>query len=248
MTLIILFIVGAAGVALWWRGWTRAGWASCLAALALFISIGCGPAVALLLQPLQSGFSSESAVMGASRAVIVVLGAGTATDPSQKAPVIAAIGYGRVTKAAELYRSCAQQSVSCVVLISGGDPQRHGASEASVYATALTALGVPPKDQILEEHSLNTWQNAQFSSALLRAQAGDRIYLVSSGVHLRRSELYFAHFGVQAIPVRGDYEEPIGSLVPLAYNLAFADLALHEYVGLARFHVYEWLGLNGKSE
>jgi uncharacterized SAM-binding protein YcdF (DUF218 family) len=248
VTLTILLVVGAAGVALRWRGWPRAGWATCLAALALFIALGCGPAVALLLRPLQGGFSSEAAVMDASRAVIVVLGAGTATDPSQKAPVVAAIGYGRVNKAAELYRSCAQQSASCVVLISGGDPQKHGASEASVYATALTALGVPPRDQILEPRSLNTWQNAQFSSALLRAHPSERIYLVSSGVHLRRSELYFAHFGVRVIPVRGDYEEPIGSVVPLAYNIAFADLALHEYVGLARFHVYEWLGLNGKSE
>jgi hypothetical protein len=33
-------------------------------------------------------------------------------------------------------------------------------------------------------------------------------------------------------------------VVPLAYNFAVADIALHEYLGIMRYHVYNALGWN----
>jgi uncharacterized SAM-binding protein YcdF (DUF218 family) len=49
---------------------------------------------------------------------------------------------------------------------------------------------------------LNTWQNAQLCAAWLQSHPQDQIVLVTSGVHVRRSLLYFGHFGVRAMGVR----------------------------------------------
>ncbi len=68
--------------------------------------------------------------------------------------------------------------------------------------------------------------------------------LVSSGIHLRRGLIYFAHFGVGATPVRADYLRAVWSWLPLSYNFVLADLALHEYTGIARYHVYNAMGWN----
>ena len=68
--------------------------------------------------------------------------------------------------------------------------------------------------------------------------------LVSSGVHVRRATLYFSHFLDHVTAVRADYLQPILASVPLGYNIALTDLALHEYAGIARYHVYQRLGWN----
>jgi uncharacterized SAM-binding protein YcdF (DUF218 family) len=91
---------------------------------------------------------------------------------------------------------------------------------------------------------MNTWQNAQFTRPLLQRYNADRVLLVSSGIHLRRSMLYFSHFGINAIPVRGDYLRAIFSPLPRSYNFAVADFALNEYIGILRYYAYNMLGWN----
>ena len=76
------------------------------------------------------------------------------------------------------------------------------------------------------------------------AMGKDQVMLVTSGLHLRRSMLYFSHFGVRALPARGDYVGAAMNSLPLAHNFLLMDLTLHEYAGLLRYHVYEMLGWN----
>jgi uncharacterized SAM-binding protein YcdF (DUF218 family) len=73
------------------------------------------------------------------------------------------------------------------------------------------------------------------------------VVLVTSGLHLRRSILYFSHFGVHALPARADYVRAAMSPLPVTYNFLLMDLALHEYAGLVRYRVYEMLGWNIKA-
>lgn len=94
---------------------------------------------------------------------------------------------------------------------------------------------------------MNTWQNAQFSAPLLHGYGAQRVVLVSSAVHLSRASLYFAHFGIAATPVRGDWLEPIVGWWPLSWNFAVADAALHEYVGVWRYKVYNAMGWNVRA-
>ncbi len=91
---------------------------------------------------------------------------------------------------------------------------------------------------------MNTWQNAQFSRAVLEQYKPERTVLVSSAIHLRRSLLYFAHFGMTPIPARADDLQATASPLPMAYNFALTDFALHEWIGIARYYVYNALGWN----
>jgi uncharacterized SAM-binding protein YcdF (DUF218 family) len=68
--------------------------------------------------------------------------------------------------------------------------------------------------------------------------------LVTSGIHLQRSLLYFAHFGIAPQPVAGDWVRANSLFVPVAWNFVLADLTLHEYLGILRYRVYNMLGWN----
>ena len=69
---------------------------------------------------------------------------------------------------------------------------------------------------------------------------------MTSGLHLKRSLLYFSHFGMGCLGAPADEWQPRRSWLPLAYNLALTDFAIHEHVGILRFKVYNALGWNVK--
>ncbi|WP_287814391.1 YdcF family protein [Pseudomonas sp.] len=207
-----------------------------------FLAVGCGAVPAWLLNNLQSDYGVKPAVSWGERNVIVLLGAGTEQAPAAIEPGVFA--FPRLVEATALYHQCHQAGGDCTVLVSGGDARHQGAAEATVYQATLLALGIPPAELQVEDQSMNTWQNAEFTAALLHHPRANQVVLVSSAIHLRRSELYFAHFGVSATPVRADYLRAMLSPLPLSYNFMAADVALHEYIGIARYHLYSALGLN----
>ena len=213
-------------------------------AIALFLATGCGPLPIWLLSRLQVDVAAQPPILWGQHNVIVLLGAGTVRVPGSPAIEASLFAYGRVSKAAMLYHACRQGVRDCKVEVSGGDALGLGQSEAAVYALDLQRLGVDAADVLLEPRCMNTWQNAQFSGPLLKACGADRVLLVSSGFHLRRAMLYFNHFGIRATPVRADYVSGVRSWLPLSYNFAMADLALHEYAGIARYRWYNAMGWN----
>ena len=245
-TLTVISILIAIAICLW-RSGSRTS-SSVVLAIALFLAmvIGCGSLPALLLQDLQTDYSADVGVQQGHATAIILLGNDTEHVDSAHARVIEVgpLGYARIVKALELYRACKRLNQTCFVLIAGGDPRHLGISEAAVYGAQLRQLGVDGADLLLEERSRNTFQNARYAAALLSTRPFDQVLLVSSGIHLRRSLLYFAHFGVQARPVRADFVRAMPSLRPLCYNFLATDLALHEYVGVLRYFVYQRMGWN----
>jgi uncharacterized SAM-binding protein YcdF (DUF218 family) len=213
-----------------------------LLAVAWLFFAGCGPLTGMLLGHLQAGYAPDVAHWG-QRNAIILLGAGTvrsgvgAIEPSLYA-------NGRILRAAELYRACKATGADCKVEVSGGDAMKLKQAEADVYAISLDRLGVPRADLVLESHSMNTFQNAQFSKPLLISYGADKVVLVSSAVHLRRATLYFAHFAIHGEPVRGDYVTARYDWLPTSENLSFADFAIHEYIGVWRYHLYNAMGWN----
>ena len=247
MTLPTILLAAVIAAGLTRMGWRRSARVLLAAILVLTVGIGCGPVAGWLLKGLQAGYPATPGAGRGTRSAIVLLGGGTERTAGGGTIETAALAYGRLVKALELYLACKRQGGECFVLISGGDPRRNGATEASVYGLQLRKLGVAPADIVLEPRSLNTWQNAQFSTQLLKLHPAERIFLVSSGIHLRRALLYFAHFGVRPTAVRADYAAAETSLLPLAYNFLLADLALHEYAGILRYHLYQLFGWNAAA-
>jgi uncharacterized SAM-binding protein YcdF (DUF218 family) len=240
-SLIVIAVVAALCVRLKWH---RTGYALFGVAIALFIAVGCGALPAWMLGRLQSSYIDKQAIEWRQRNAIVLLGAGTESVGDGQRVEPGAFSYGRIVEAAELYNACRRAGVTCKIVVTGGDARNHGTTEAAVYDDTLVRLGVDRADIVLEPDSMNTWQNARFTSALLRRMDVGQVLLVSSGYHLQRGLLYFAHFGIDAIPARADYLAAVPSVLPLAYNFAVADLALHEYVGIARYHAYNAPGWN----
>ena len=244
MTVNVLLVLIVLAVVLARLKWRRCSSALLALALILLLAVGCGPLPISLLARLQSAYAVDTPVAWGQRNAIVLLGAGSVRVAGSGEVEASLFAYGRIRKAAELYRECRRAGRECKVEVSGGDARGLGQPEAAIYAGDLQRLGVDAADLLLEPRSMNTWQNAQFSGPLLKGYGADRVLLVSSGFHLRRGMLYFAHFGIHAVPARADYVDGVRSWLPLSYNFAMADLALHEYVGIARYHVYNAMGWN----
>jgi uncharacterized SAM-binding protein YcdF (DUF218 family) len=246
VTLVVITLLVAVAIGLASLKLRRSAYLVVALVLVLFLGIGCGPIPALLTSDLQAGYSADAVIHQAQGTAIVLLGGGTeavAQGPSPSVEV-SPLAYGRLVKSLQLYRECKRVNSVCLVLITGGDPEHHGATEAAVYGAALRQMGLDPADLVLEERSLNTFQNAEYTAPLLQAHKVGQVLLVTSGVHLRRSLLYFTHFGVLARPVRADHVSPMTAPVPLSYNFLVTDLVLHEYAGVVRYYVYQLMGWN----
>lgn len=243
MSLNVLIVLVLLGLLLRALRWRRTGMAALALAAGLFLVEGCGWLPAWLLHGLQAPYARRPAIAWAPRNVIVLLGAGTLHPPGS--PVEPSLfANGRINEALVLYRECKTTGNACKLEVSGGDALHTGESEAQVYANLLTRMGVPDSDLLLEPRSMNTWQNAEFSAPLVRKLGAQRVVLVSSATHLRRASLYFRHFGMAVTPVRGDWLTAGTGWWPRSRNFAHTDLALHEYAGIARYHLYNKLGWN----
>lgn len=215
-------------------------------ALGLLIAVlPCTPWPAqILTDRLQQPFFAAAPIAWAASNVIVVLGAGLQTPTADR--VEASLpSRSRALAAATAYHACRLESSYCVVIASGGDPHHAGATEASLIASLLIQLGIPPMDIETEDASRNTFTNAQNSGALIRENYPDsKIFLVTSSLHMKRSLLYFKHISLFPSPIIADWVSPKWGLRSIAYNTLMTDYALTEYIGIGRYYVYNWLGWN----
>ena len=216
-----------------------------LAIVLVFGVTGTAPLPAWMLTSLQKPFLDLPPPVWADSNGIVLLGSGTVKLSREAGPGLG--GYGRIERAVAAWRDCAAGGHDCTIIVSGGDPSNKGLSEADVFAGSLIALGVPQSDILREGASRNTFENARFTQRLLAERGFDRVFLVTSGFHMRRSLHYFRHFGVVAEPLPALVLQPQPGLLPRAVNVGLADAALHEYVGLLRYHVYNLLGWNPEA-
>lgn len=246
MSLNALIVLGLLGLLLHVLKWKRTGRAVLVLAAVLFWVEGCGWLPARLLDGLQAPYARRPAITWAPRNAIVLLGAGTVRPPGGSVEP-ALFANDRINEALALYRDCKASGNDCKLEVSGGDAVHTGKSEATVYAVMLERLGVPAADLLLESHSMNTWQNAELSAPLLRAYGAQRVLLVSSAMHLHRASLYFRHFGVSFTPMRADWLTVHTGWWPSSRAFAMTDLALHEYYGILRYHLYNAMGWNVRA-
>ncbi len=195
----------------------------------------------LLLHPLQRIPRAEN-LSWKQRNLIVILGIGVV--PRDGGLSTQPMGTSRIQEAARLYFQCRNSNGRCQILTSGGDTGGHGRSEAEIMKQELMELGINEMDVLTETKSRNTFENAKLTAALVRDMNFEFMVLVTSGFHLERAQLMFEKFGLQARPAPSDHWSTRQKLEPTAFNLALAELALHEYFGVLQFHFYEMMGWN----
>jgi uncharacterized SAM-binding protein YcdF (DUF218 family) len=210
-----------------------------------YLVIGNGFFPAYLLHRLQSPYN-QSPIKWKKTNAIMLLGAGTSKDPQSNKIKPSLFAFSRIVQTAIIYRECKKANVSCFILISGGDPLNHGKSEAETYRETLLSLGINSKDIQLETHSKNTYQNAKFLTPILKNLHSEQILLVNSSFMLKRALLYFSFLNIYPIPIASDFITSPITKYPLGYNFAMNDFALHEYIGILRFYIYNFLGWNKK--
>ena len=129
------------------------------------------------------------------------------------------------------------------ILVTGGaSPGKR--SEAEMMYDLLTLMGVPPYAILQEDKSRDTHQNAVKTAAILEKLGINKILLVTSAFHMRRSEALFKAQGLEVIPAPTDYQRLVGPTTMPGWLPSVSDLwqstqALHEALG---YWVYRYLG------
>jgi uncharacterized SAM-binding protein YcdF (DUF218 family) len=186
--------------------------------------------------------------------VIVVLGGGT--DPyvyPRQMPEVNGAG-DRVLYAAKLYK----EGKADHILVSGGNItwlNGHSTSPAEDMTEILELMGVPADVIWQQGKSQNTYEDALYSSQMLKEKGASTVLLVTSAIHMPRAAALFRKQGVDFTPMPTDYSVSqaewddlvLGSfpaqvinMIPSATYLKSTTTALKEKIGLAVYDLEGW--------
>lgn len=94
-------------------------------------------------------------------------------------------------------------------------------------------------DSWVETRSADTWENAEFSARILKERGVRRVFLVTSGWHLRRALIAFSHVGLDVVPVADRMEAApelgLDAFVPRVSAWLTSYYAIHEWIGCAYY-------------
>lgn len=139
-------------------------------------------------------FHSKTEIVGTPK-VMVIFGCQLKNDgPSQTL-------RDRLDTALDYLQSHEEDDI--LIVVTGGQGKDEPKSEAQGMYDYLTAHGVNSDAILLEENSHNTWQNIQYTQALLQERGvdADEVLLVSSGFHLARIRLLWGRVWGESAPL-----------------------------------------------
>jgi uncharacterized SAM-binding protein YcdF (DUF218 family) len=227
---LILLVVAASVCAL--LRYRRAAYGLAAAAVVFLFIAALTPLGVALLLPLENRFAQWQVTGNEPPAGIIVLGGAVDVRISEARgkPLKLNEAGERITALVALAR---QFPAAKLVFTGIAEP----VSEAEEVAKKIEALGVDPRRLMLETRARNTYENAQFSAALLHPTAREHWLLVTSAWHMPRSMGCFrrAGFNIEAYPV--DFRTG-----------GAADLFLLDILGIDALHTLdvaakEWVGL-----
>src|SRR5882724_922270 len=206
--------------------------------IALLAVCGFSPLGYALLYPLESRFPPWDAARGVPDGIIV-LGGPIDADLSvaHNTPVTRSATDRLIAGAALAYRY-----PNARVVFTGGSANliSNDAKEADYAAEIFESLGLPKSRLIMERASRNTYENAEFSKALVAPKQGERWLLVTSAFHMPRSVGLFrkAGFAVEAYPVdwrAGGREDLLRFTAISLEGLDRVNIGLREWMGLSAY-------------
>lgn len=220
-----LLVLGLLGVLLWRR---RLGRGLALAALLLLIVLSSPYLAWPLIEAAQwpEPPPTPEQLRAAKAQAIVVLGAGTLRDIPDYGDTVNSNSLVRLRHAARV-----QRWTQLPLVVSGGSPR--GTSVGELMARILREeVGVPVA--LVDDKSLNTYENALYSWRLLQPRGLTRIILVTEAMHMPRAVEVFRQMGFEVVPAATHYVAPMISFyafTPRLETLNRSWLALHELIG-----------------
>lgn len=189
---------------------------------------------------------------GTKADVIVVLGGGTEPAVEPRRMVEVNSSGDRVLYAVKLY----QEGIAPVLLLSGGDIdfiEDSPSTPADDMAQLMEMVGVPREDMIIQNASLNTEQDAEYSCRIIKEKGFQSVILVTSAFHMTRSVALFEGQGCEVIPAPVDFsitedtwyslthptiEEFVINLMPSYAHLSTVTKTLKEYFGMWYYQLF----------
>ncbi len=187
----------------------------------------------LLIHSLEYKFTPSNNLNGD---VIVVLGGGaTQTSPDVSGEgTLSSSGESRLLTAARIHNK-----TGLPIIFSGGQVFKENGVEAQIAKRQLLDLGFSKNDIIVEDQSLNTAENAKFTSVLLKKYRYTNPILVTSAFHMYRAKIHFNNCGVKNIKLfpcdyftNKNISVSFNSFIPSYTRLTETCIALHEYLGV----------------
>lgn len=197
--------------------------------------------------PTRDAAATQLHFTAGTHPVIIVLGGGTDFTGPHDSLQPKSDAIEKIAMAGACYARARTEGALPRVIVSGGNPQRHPMAEGDVYAPDLIALGIRREDLIVENKSWNTYQNAEFVAPLIGRPGADATrpdpqFLITTALHMHRSLLNFARFGMTPTPVAPPWHATNLALWPSVPAFSLSDTALHEIIGTVVFHVYRMIG------
>jgi len=194
------------------------------------------PVSNLLVYSLECQYQLPSDKILSNLDVVVILGGGMYNSGGfREYPELGGISYSRLFNGVRIFK----QSGAKTLAVCGGSQIPSTESEAEVMETIALELGIQESQIITETKSRNTMENAGELAKLLSSTEKKRIGLVTSALHILRSEKafrkQFPNDTIVPIPVNyiySPYQHNVRSFVPSTDSLSMSNNALHEWIGI----------------
>ncbi len=238
LNLLPLGVAGLALSAMRRPAWRRVGrWATGIAVAGLFL-FSLPVSGDVLIRSLETGLPRDPVAAAAALhpGAIVILSADASDGAAggiEPGSGIGAMTLDRMRAGAILARR-----TGLPLLVTGGSLEAGAAPIAQQMAASLhDDFGISAR--WVEPRAADTWENAQFSAQMLRADGIGAVYVVSDAWHLKRALIAFgkAHMPAIAAGVRFDRAPAfdMDDFVPRISALQSSYYAMHEWIGCAYY-------------
>ncbi len=215
---------------------SKLGWFLVLSGSLVLYLFSINPVSRLLAYSLESRYRLPSDEVLSTLDLVIVLGGGVNTSGGlREYPEVGVITYSRLVNGVKIFK----RSGAKTLILSGGGSTQTMESEAEVMKVLAIELGVPESQIVAETKSNNTMEQAVELAESLSATKEKRIGLVTSALHMMRSERAFkSQFPADTIvPIPVNYlyvplECDIKSIIPSSGELVTSTSAVHEWIGM----------------
>ena len=214
------------------------GWGLIISGFLLLYGLSTGPGINALIVPLEASHPPLKDEKVHADAIVVLTGGVSDLSRLGLEPEPSDISLERLVKGVMLYRALRRPFI-----IAGGSGSLTYSeiSEADAMACSSMDLGVLEQDIVIENKSRNTLESARAVRGLLK---GNRIILVTSAFHMKRSVALFKKQGFDVVPAPTGYlamHRPVSlyAFIPGAVGLSTSAVALSEYISFA------WYSMKG---
>jgi uncharacterized SAM-binding protein YcdF (DUF218 family) len=199
------------------------------------------PVSNLLVYSLECQYQLPSDEILSNLDVLVILGGGMHMSGGfREYPEAGEVTYSRLFNGIRIFK----QSGARTLALCGGSPIPSTESESEVMKALALESGIQENKIITETESRNTMENAAELAKLLSSTEKRRIGLVTSALHILRSEKafrkQFPNDTIVPIPVNYIYspdQHNLRSFVPSADAFATSNYALHEWIGIIWYYL-----------